>query len=237
MFIVAPYGRWEPASLSEVVSLFSPMPCPWWVAGGYAIELAVGRPVRGHGDVDVVVLRRDQLHVQRALRVWEWWAADPPGVLRPWCAGERLRGGVHDVWCRPGPAAPWRVQVMFDESSGGDWVSRRDPGIRRPLADIGRDGGGGIRYLAPEIQLFYKAENPRPKDEIDFTAAVPVLTGAQRQWLADALAHTFGAHPWRDRLAPADHTAALSTPFHRPRPGRFDGRSRATAKDPGPTTG
>lgn len=100
---------------------------------------------------------------------------------------------------------------MFDESSGGDWVSRRDPGIRRRIADIGRDGGDGIRYLAPEIQLFYKAENPRWKDEVDFTAAVPLLTEARRQWLADALAHTFGAHPWRDRLATADQTAAPTT--------------------------
>ena len=45
-FITAPYGRWEPAQLPELVSVFSEMPCPWWVAGGYAIELAIGRSIR-----------------------------------------------------------------------------------------------------------------------------------------------------------------------------------------------
>lgn len=90
---------------------------------------------------------------------------------------------------------------MIDEAANGDWMSRRDPGIRRPLATIGRTTGDGIAYLAPEIQLFYKAHNRRPKDEIDFTAVMPFLTPAQRQWLDDAIARTVGEHPWRDRLA------------------------------------
>jgi hypothetical protein len=202
--IVAPYGRWEPATLTELVSIFSTMPCPWWVAGGYAVEFAVGRPIRDHGDIDVMVLRRDQLHLQRALGGWEWWAADPPGTLRPWASGEWLRTGIHDIWCRPGPGAPWRIQVMLEESSDGEWVSRRDPHIRRPLADIGKTSGDGVRYLTPEIQLYYKAKNPRSKDETDFTAVLPLLTRTQRRWLSDAIGHTFGEHPWRDRLSSAE---------------------------------
>jgi hypothetical protein len=198
--IVAPFGPWEPAQPAEVAAIFATMPCPWWIAGGYAIELAVGRPVRDHGDIDVMVLRQDQLHIQQALRGWEWWAADPPGSLRPWRPGEHLRTGIHDIWCRPGPGEPWRIQVMLDESSGGDWVSRRDPGIRRPVAGIGQASSGGIQYLAPEIQLFCKAKNLRPKDETDFTAILPLLTEAQRRWLSGALRRTHAEHPWRDRL-------------------------------------
>jgi hypothetical protein len=199
--IVAPFGPWEPAQPAEVARLFSAMPCSWWIAGGYAIELAVGHPVRDHGDIDVMVLRQDQIRVQEALHGWEWWAGDPPGVLRPWRPEEYLRAGVHDVWCRPGPGERWRIQVMIEESGDGDWVSRRDPGIRRPLAGIGRTSSDGIRYLTPEIQLYYKAKDPRPKDEADFTAVLPSLTQAQRQWLSDTLARAFGDHPWRARLA------------------------------------
>jgi hypothetical protein len=93
---------------------------------------------------------------------------------------------------------------MIEESDDGDWVSRRDPGIRRPLASIGRTTSDGIRYLAPEIQLYYKAKDPRPKDEADFTAVLPFLTQPQRQWLSRTLASAFGDHPWRDRLATGD---------------------------------
>jgi hypothetical protein len=92
---------------------------------------------------------------------------------------------------------------MIDESSDGDWASRRNPGIRRPVAGIGKTSTDGIPYLALEIQLFYKAKNLRPKDETDFTAVLPSLTREQRQWLSDAITRTHGDHPWRDRLSQA----------------------------------
>jgi hypothetical protein len=199
-----PWGAWEPASTDEVAALFGRDGAPWWIAGGYAIELAAGRVLREHQDIDVLLLRRDQLAVQRVLPDWEWQAADPPGTLRPWRPGEVLPPGVHDIWCRPGPAAPWRIQIMLDESAGPDWVSRRDPRIRRPVASLGRSAAGGVPYLVPEVQLFYKARVPRPKDEADFSAILPVLTPAERDWLLAALAAT-GArdHPWCARLRAA----------------------------------
>jgi hypothetical protein len=187
---------WDPAPLSEVASLFSAVAVPWWVAGGYAIELAVGRAFREHGDVDVLVLRRDQQAVQEALASWEWWAADPPGTLRPWRRGELLARGVDDVWCRPSASAPWRIQIMLDEAEGDEWVSRRNPAVRRALTGLGDVSADGIPYLRPEIQLFAKARGTRPKDEQDFAAALPVLDASRRQWLAHAFRTTFGEHPW-----------------------------------------
>ena len=32
--------------------MFSVLTVPWWIAGGYAIELFVGHAVRPHGDID-----------------------------------------------------------------------------------------------------------------------------------------------------------------------------------------
>ena len=207
-------GSWEPATPAEVTEIFSGCKARWWIAGGYAIELAARRPVRGHADIDVLMLRRDQLAVQQALPGWQWQAADPPGTLRPWQPGEELAIDVHDIWCRSGPGEPWRIQIMLDESSGDDWVSRRDERIRRSITDIGLVTPHGIPYLAPEIQLFYKAGNGRPKDETDFAAVLRVLTRPARQWLSDALGLVYGpAHPWRTRLhalhgaAPRDERA------------------------------
>ncbi|WP_246257153.1 nucleotidyltransferase domain-containing protein [Amycolatopsis anabasis] len=194
-------GAWEPATPAEVHALFAELGVPWWLAGGYAIESAVGRRLREHGDIDVLLLRRDQLAAQEALAGWEWHAAEPPGTLRPWAPGELLPVGVHDIWCRPGPEAPWRVQLMLDESMGEYWVSRRDPRVLREISSIGRTGDDGVPYLAPEIQLFYKAREPRPKDETDFAAALPGLSAPQRRWLRDAIATTYGEHPWHARLA------------------------------------
>ncbi|MGW3848996.1 nucleotidyltransferase domain-containing protein [Streptomyces fagopyri] len=176
------------------------MEARWWVAGGFAIELAVGRRIRNHGDIDVLLLRRDQLLVQRVLAGWQWWAADPPGNLRPWASGEVLPQGVHDIWCRPAPDEPWRIQVMLDESHGQEWVSRRDPRVRRPISTLGLTSADGAPFLAPEVQLYYKAKTPRPKDEEDFDAVLPVLTDQQRRWLVAVITDTYGPHPWVKRL-------------------------------------
>lgn len=184
---------WEPAGVAEVVGLFGGLDVPWWVAGGHAVELFVGRSVREHGDIDVLLLRRDQLAVQRALAGWEWWAADPPGRLRRWSPGEVLPVGVHDVWCRPAADRPWRVQVMLDEADGDDWVSRRDPLVRRPVAELGLVRGG-VPCLAPEVQLFYKAAARRAKDEVDFAVVAPLLSAERRAWLDGVLPP---GHPWR----------------------------------------
>ena len=186
--------NWKPLAPPEVSRLFAGT--PWLLAGGFALELAVGRSWRPHGDIDVLLLRRDQLAVQRALAGWEWWAADPPGTLRPWLPGELLPAHVHDVWCRPGPDEPWQVQVMLDESSGPDWTSRRNPGLRRSVESLRHTGPSGIPYLAPEVQLFYKAADPRPKDHDDFTHVLPVLTAGQRTWLRSAIAETYDTNPW-----------------------------------------
>jgi hypothetical protein len=195
-----PWGPWEPAVLADVATLFSPVEVPWWVAGGYAIELAVGHSFRDHSDVDVLLLRRDQLVVQQVLPAWEWWAADPPGTLRPWQPGEILSADVHDIWCRPGPSEPWRIQIMLDEAEGQDWISRRCAQVRRPISLLGRNSHEGVPYLAPEVQLFYKAHQPRPKDEEDFRAALPALDAGQRQWLATAITQAYGDRPWCEEL-------------------------------------
>ncbi|WP_282698372.1 amino acid transporter [Streptomyces sp. CC208A] len=190
-------GRdWEPVGLAEVVALFSKSPCRWWVAGGYAVELAVGRPFREHDDIDVLLLRQDQLAVQEVLAGWEWWASDPPGSMRRWRPGELLPVGVHDVWCRPGPGAPWWIQVMLDEAEGETWMSRRDARIRRSMDRLGATAADGTPFLAPEVQLFYKAKTPRPKDEQDFAEVLPHLDPAARAWLAEALSVAYGPHPW-----------------------------------------
>ncbi|GAB2482933.1 hypothetical protein GCM10027187_58150 [Streptosporangium sandarakinum] len=190
---------WEPAPLMEVVRLFRELAAPWWVGGGHAVELAVGRSWREHADVDIGLLRRDQHATRRMLAGWDCHVADPPGTLRPWPVGETLPARAHDVWVREHAGGPWRFQLMLDESDGDEWVYRRDARIRRPLDSL-TVAADGFRRLALEVQLLYKARGRRAKDEADFAEALPALTGAQRRWLDEALAVEHGAHPWRDRL-------------------------------------
>ncbi|WP_241998773.1 hypothetical protein [Kribbella sp. VKM Ac-2569] len=91
---------------------------------------------------------------------------------------------------------------MLDNTDGNHWFSRRDPRVRRPISDLARETSEGWPYLTPEIQLFYKAKptNQLPKDEIDFSAALPLLDSTQRAWLDNALNLTLPNHHWRTAL-------------------------------------
>lgn len=196
------HGIWEPLSPVEVAARFCDLRVPWWIAGGWAIDLFVGRTTRCHANIDVQILRHDQLSIQAMLASWDLHAADPPGTLRPWKPGEILPVHVHDIWCRPDPTAPWALQLMLADTDGNRWIFRRDRRVSRPLSMLTRSTTGGIPYLAPEIQLLFKAKPVRlDKDEHDFATACPLLDETSRTWLATALELTSPRHLWIERLS------------------------------------
>lgn len=185
---------WDPLSISEVAALFAEADFPWWLGGGYAIEQFVGVSFRPHGDIDVLILRRDAASVRDLLHEWDLWAADPPGTLRPWRQGELLPSNVFDVWCRRHAGDDWRFQLMLDDADGDVWISRRSIRVSLPIEELGFRGPAGIPTLKPEVQLFYKAKAPRPKDVQDFERCLPRLTREQCDWLRRSIATAYGEH-------------------------------------------
>lgn len=179
------------------MATLSPATFPWCIAGGYAIEHFVGRPLRAHGDIDVFLLRADRGAARAMLGKWDCWAADPPGTLRPWSVDEELPAHVSDVWCRENPAGAWRFQLMLDDGDRRDWRSRRCAEVTKPFVELVTRDDDAIPFLAAEIQLFYKAKAPRPKDDLDFAAALPLMSKSQKSWLRDAIATAYGSgNPW-----------------------------------------
>ena len=58
----------------------------------------------------------------------------------------------------------------------------------------------GIRYLRPEIVLFFKARQRRGKDEPDFDATLPTLTPESRRWVRTSLQAFVPHRHWLERL-------------------------------------
>jgi hypothetical protein len=194
-------GRWEPFSPAQLTSVLEEVDAPWWLAGGWALDLFLGGETRTHDDIDVLILRRDISRVRTTLADWDAHAADPPGTLRPWPVGTPLPFAVHDVWCRVSAGGPWRFQLMIDNTQGDDWIYRREERITRPISQLdGPASTDGRRVLAPEIQLLYKSKALRPKDQADFDAVLPALCPKQRRWLRDALTIESPSHTWLREL-------------------------------------
>jgi len=201
-----PWRQWQPWSPQQVAALFARLPAPWWIAGGWAIDLFLGRQTREHEDIDVQILRRDQHVVRAFLDTWDVQAALPPPrdeawPFRTWHHGEVLDPAIHDIWCRPTPTQPWALQLMIADTRDDWWLFRRTPAIARALAAVGGISAEGIPYLAPEIQLLYKAKTPRQKDEADFVETLPALSQERRRWLMTGLTMVHPQHPWLDLLA------------------------------------
>lgn len=206
--------HWRPLSVDEASARFAAFPGPWWVAGGWAIDLFVGRQTRQHADVDILIRRDDQLALFDILPEWEIHAAGMPvpGGLVCWQTGAPFPADVHDIWCRPDGTSPWALQAMLMDTADDRWVFRRDARIGGAIADLGlkRDG---IPYLTPEVQLLYKSKNRLPKDEADLTTALPAMSPRQVAWLLEALQVHDPGNPWIEHLSSSTlrHAALIST--------------------------
>lgn len=190
-----PYDRWQPLSVADVAALFAGAPFSWGLGGGYAVELFLGRAIRAHGDIDVVVFHDQQRRAQRWLAGWELHAADPPGTLRPWAGGEQLPAHIHDIWGHRAGAQAWEMQLMLADASSTEWLHRHNHSVRGPRAEL-LVPYGGLPCVRIEVQLLYKAKSRRAKDTLDFEACLPLLDTAARSWLRAALQLNYASHPW-----------------------------------------
>ncbi len=195
--MVSELGRWEPLSLTAAVEMFSGAPLRWWMSGGHALELHLGQSWRGHDDIDVSVIRRDVPALRSILDGWDVRVA-AAGRLMAW-SGDVLEVGLHqnNLWCRSTTDGPWQLDVTVGEGDDERWIYRRDARIWLPWSEAVLRTATGVPYLAPELQLLFKAKNPRPKDDVDAQVVIPMLDKAQRDRLRWMLP---SSHSWHSRL-------------------------------------
>jgi hypothetical protein len=196
-----PYHRWQPLSIAEVTHVFEGAPFVWGLAGGYAIEQFIGRSIRDHSDIDVLVCRDNQLELQTWLdKDWTLYAADPPGSLRLWKRAEYLPQGIHDIWAHRTQCQSWQMQLMLMEVAENRWFSRRNHLIGGDRADL-IVLYGGIPCVRVEVQLLFKSKDRRPKDLADFHACLPKMTEDAKEWLFNQLHVLYPeGHPWEEPL-------------------------------------
>lgn len=184
----------------KVASVLESFRRPWWVAGGWAIDLLVERETRPHEDIEVAILRGDQGALRDHLRDWRFERVARGNPTRiPWADGERIDPPDHEVHARS-PDGTFEFEILLNEGEGPTWRFRRDPAITRPLALAGMRTADGIPFLAPEVVLLFKAKDPRPQDAHDFRVARGLLDVDRRAWLQDALARVHPGHPWLREL-------------------------------------
>jgi hypothetical protein len=184
----------------------------WFICGGWAADLLLGRQTRDHLDVDIQVFQEDQ------------------GVLRSHLGGWRLLGHDNAVaedspdqwdgrWLEP-PAhihantesmAGTELDIQIGQRTGDEWILSNEPQVTLPVSACrGIASWGDLPVVSAPIIVYFKAippryrTNPRPArrahDEEDFDTLPPTLDPAQRAWLRTAITAHQPDHDWLSRL-------------------------------------
>src|SRR5580698_4288909 len=90
---------WRTARPAEVLKWLAPLSIPWWIAGGWALDLFLGQETRPHGDIDVGIFRADAPVVCAMLADWDFFEAHS-GVLTPVALNTAPRTEVNSLWSR-----------------------------------------------------------------------------------------------------------------------------------------
>lgn len=189
--------------IEKTIKLLEPLKCRYWIAGGWALDMFLGRQTRAHKDIEIALARDDQKHLLPL-----------PGLAaieyvedherKPW-RGQSLQLPVHELYAR---FYGGEVEILLNEFEGADWVYRRNKTVRLP-----RQRFESQLFLPPEIALLYKSKNPRPEDEQDFQTALEHLGAPEQKWLSDAIARDYPDHPWLIKLKKPGLTGAARGKF------------------------
>lgn len=186
-----------PMKVAEIMVGFSK---PWFVAGGWAIDLFLSRVTREHKDVEIAIFRQDQLELRRHLTDWGFKKVEE-GRLVSWLGSEWLELPAHEIHARNTHSDPNHLEVLLNECDGTHWIFRRNPLIKLTLTNAGMiSKKGGIPFLIPEIVLLYKAKAPKSHDEADFQSVCRVLDSNRRSWLRQAIGACHPNHSWLESL-------------------------------------
>lgn len=186
---------WEAWTPAEAARRLAGVAAPWYVAGGWAIDLFLGGRRREHEDLEIGVPGERFGEVAPALPDLDFFVVGD-GLAWPLAhAGGRL-AEHHQTWGRDRASGHWRLDVFREPSEGDAWVCRRDERIRLPYDRLIVRTADGVPYARPEVVLLFKAKAARDKDRADFAAVLPRLDRDARRWLADALGLVHPRHDW-----------------------------------------
>jgi hypothetical protein len=193
---VTAWAAWRP---EEVARRFAGVKAPWYVAGGWAIDLFLGFQRREHEDLEVAVPRDQFGELARNLDDCELFVVGD-GLASPLAHAGEMAAAHHQTWVREVATGLWRLDIFREPAAGETWICHRDERIRLPYDRLIARTADGIPYARPEIVLLFKAKAARPKDDDDFAAALPRLEPETRRWLTWALELVHPGHRWLEAL-------------------------------------
>lgn len=201
----------------------------WYICGGGAIDVFLGKPTRIHKDLDIAVFWEDRNAIIAFMLAagWRVLEACGGGVVRELfevqplaekrnlfcftskedrCTLEPIGDGTYRFGLEKKEQRDFTyIEFLFNQRDDHDLYLPGNANLKRKLNQALLESGG-VPYLAPEVVLYYKARyleySPEPFDHYqDFNISLPVLEEEQKQWLRNSLEREYAdGHEWLERL-------------------------------------
>jgi len=190
-------------------------PHDWYICGGWAVDLLLGRQTRDHLDVDIAVFEPDQRALHSHLDGWQLLGHDD--AVADDCPdqwdGRWLTPPAH-VHANTPTMAGTELDIQICPRVGEEWVlvtGATEPRTTLPITSWrGQARWGALPVVSALVILYFKAlaprwqmtprTAPRPHDDADLDSLLPTLDPTQRQWLRQAIAAIDPDHRWLAKL-------------------------------------
>ncbi len=189
---------WAPAELDAELRHRGCDGLRWAVAGGWAIDLALGRQTREHEDLEMVVLAEDAPVLLAAFGEGWTWRAPYDEVLHP--LDDQALRRTHQTWLWSAEREAFVLDVFRNRHAGDTWICHRHEAITAPWGSVIARTPQGISYLTPEVVLLHKAKHRRDKDVADLESTLPTLDADALARLREWLERAHPGHDWLTRL-------------------------------------
>lgn len=189
------YGNWEPLNPTTTAALMAGFDRPWWIIGGWSIEVFTGVP-RPHEDMDISILSSDASAFREFLgEKWTPWNVDD-GWFRPFDHRFPDIRPDSQLWLRRDGQSPWVLDIPLTPATNGQWTNKRCRTHVEDLDTVTWIAADGLRYARPEVTLMFKTAQARAKDRRDADVCLPLLDTPARTWLRETVAQFAPDHPW-----------------------------------------
>lgn len=192
MHVMGAEPDWIPWTPAEIAGHMLGLDVPWCITAGWAVDLFVGHQTRQHADVEIAIPASGWPEVRRRLSALEFFVA---GGGRLWALDGPAFEAHFQTWGRDSSGV-FRLDVFREPHSGQTWVYRRNSQITRQYSTLIQTTADGVPFMAPEVVLLFKAKHNRDKDRDDLAACLPLMTEAEKAWLAGAISLSHANHPW-----------------------------------------
>ncbi|NEW09075.1 hypothetical protein GK047_24165 [Paenibacillus sp. SYP-B3998] len=158
---------------------------PWFISGGWVVDIALGKLTREHDDLDICIYREDAKEALRYFENWEIKVAVPgEGRLVDY---EQFSDLSLPRYCLHLFREKNFIEILLTERVGDEVFFRKNKNITMGTNDFALKDSAGRPFVNPVWQLLFKSLNPRGKDNEDFNNYLSIMNDRQKLWLASGI--------------------------------------------------